>query len=308
MAKGVWRCLLSAVKSRLTGASRASDIAIAQIVLMNGLHNGVVYDWASLLADRMDEFMTLQYKKFYMPHHAIGLFLDAVCTQITPGSQPLEPQGRVAPDQPPIFYWSHLDVLAHGAEARLGTKRKKPAMPETESDSEDFDAEEEDADSDKEESADTSQVSGGCFRLAGRGGDQLPEEEVMESVGTEGSAPAITVLSSHPARVQFTPARLPETCQLAVPRSFRTVSVVTTVPVPSFGQPRVTIAMTPPRVETTTGIDSGVASIHQDGPGILASAGASMEQDVPGVPGYMQEVMMEAGALQDDLSAWLSRY
>lgn len=99
----------------------------------------------------MDEFMMLQYKKFYMPHHAIGLFLDAVCTQITPGSQPLEPQGRVAPDQPPIFYWSHLDVLAHGVEARLGTKRKKAAMSDTESD--DFDAE--DVDSDREESADS---------------------------------------------------------------------------------------------------------------------------------------------------------
>lgn len=74
------------VKSHLTGATCASDIAIAQIVLMNGLHNGVVYDWASLIADRMDKFMMLQYKKFYMPHHAIGLFLDAVRTQITLGS------------------------------------------------------------------------------------------------------------------------------------------------------------------------------------------------------------------------------
>lgn len=80
LGKGVWRCLLSVVKSRLTGASCASDIAIAQIVLMNGLRNGVAYDWASLLADRTEEFMTLQYKKFYLPHHAIGLFLDAVRT------------------------------------------------------------------------------------------------------------------------------------------------------------------------------------------------------------------------------------
>lgn len=159
-------------------------------------------------------------------------------------------------------------------------------MSETESDTEESDAEEEDADSGKEESADTSQVSGGSLRLAGRGGDQLPEEEVMESVGTEGFTIS-TVLASHQARVQFTPACLPETCQLVVPRSFGTVSVVTTVPVPSFGQPRVMIAMTPPRVETIAGIDFGVASVQQDGPGILASAGASMEHDVSGVPGYM---------------------
>lgn len=46
LAKGVWRCLLFVVKSRLIGSSRASDIAIAQIVLVNGLRNEVVYDWA----------------------------------------------------------------------------------------------------------------------------------------------------------------------------------------------------------------------------------------------------------------------
>lgn len=88
----------------------------------------------------------------------------------------------------------------------------------------------------------------------------------------------------------------------------RDINVVTTVPVPSFGQSQVTIAMTPPWVETTAGTNSGVASLQQDGLGTLASAGASMEQDVLDVPGYMQEVMMEAGALHDDLSAWLSRY
>lgn len=58
-------------------------------------------------------------------------------------------------------------------------------MSDTESDTKESDAKE-DVDSGREESADTSQVSGGSFRLAGRGGDQLPEEEVVESVGTEG--------------------------------------------------------------------------------------------------------------------------
>lgn len=50
---------MDVLKSRLMGASRASDIAMAQVLLVNGIHNGVVYDWASVLADRMEEFMTL---------------------------------------------------------------------------------------------------------------------------------------------------------------------------------------------------------------------------------------------------------
>lgn len=92
--------------------------------------------------------------------------------------------------------------------------------------------------------------------MAGRGGDQLSEEEVMELVGVEGSSPASTAPALNPARVQFTPARLPETCQLAVPHSLGTVSTVTTMPVPGFGQSRVTITMTPPRIKITLGTDS----------------------------------------------------
>ena len=47
------------VKSRLTGSSRASDISFPQVSLMNGIMNGKVYDWASVLAERMHKFMTL---------------------------------------------------------------------------------------------------------------------------------------------------------------------------------------------------------------------------------------------------------
>ena len=68
---------MDVIKSRLMGATRASDIALPQIVLMNGIMNGIVYDWATVLADRMEEFMTLQHRTFYMPYHAIGLFLEA---------------------------------------------------------------------------------------------------------------------------------------------------------------------------------------------------------------------------------------
>lgn len=98
-------------------------------------------------------------------------------------------------------------------------------------------------------------------------------------------------------QVHFTPACLPETCQLAIPRSFGTMSVVTTVLVPSFGQPRVMIAMTPPRVED----DVPEASMVHDVPDVTGQA-------VPGLPSYMQEAVAEVGALHDDLSAWLSRY
>lgn len=44
LREGVWRCLLDVLKSHLMGASRASDIAMVQVVLMNGIHNGMVYD------------------------------------------------------------------------------------------------------------------------------------------------------------------------------------------------------------------------------------------------------------------------
>ena len=50
--------------------------------MMNGLMNGRVYHWASLLAARMDEFMTLQHKTFYMPHYAIEFFLEATARVI----------------------------------------------------------------------------------------------------------------------------------------------------------------------------------------------------------------------------------
>lgn len=123
----------------------------------------------------------------------------------------------------------------------------------------------------------------------------MPEEGVVELAGIVGSTSASQV------QIHFTPARLPETCQLAMPRSFGTVSVVTTVPVPSFGQPQVTIAMTPPRVETLASADTSMAhdvpeaSMVHDVPDVTG-------QDVPGLPGYMQEAMTAAGTLHDDLT------
>ena len=52
---------MDVIKSRLTGATRASNIALPQVVFMNGIIQGMVYDWASILVDRMEKFMMLQH-------------------------------------------------------------------------------------------------------------------------------------------------------------------------------------------------------------------------------------------------------
>ena len=70
--EGQWHCLMDLVKSRFTGSSCASDISFPWIAIMNGR----VYNWATVLVEQMYEFMTLQHRTFYMPHYAIGLFLD----------------------------------------------------------------------------------------------------------------------------------------------------------------------------------------------------------------------------------------
>ena len=77
---------------------------------MNGLMNGRVYHWASLLATHMDEFMTLQHKTFYMPHYAIGFFLEATARMIPNEKLEIQPSPTV-PGEPPIMQWKHLDTL-----------------------------------------------------------------------------------------------------------------------------------------------------------------------------------------------------
>lgn len=77
---GGWQCLLDEMKSCLMGASRASDTAVPMIALMNGLRNDTVYNLATVLSDRINDFFTLKHKAFYMPFHAIGLFLNAIRT------------------------------------------------------------------------------------------------------------------------------------------------------------------------------------------------------------------------------------
>ena len=90
--------------------SQASDIALPQIVFMSGIMNNMVYDWAAVLADRMEEFMTLQHRTFFMPHHAIGLFLEAAANQLPLENFDAPPREKLANGEPPIFYWRHLDT------------------------------------------------------------------------------------------------------------------------------------------------------------------------------------------------------
>lgn len=108
--EGHWRCIIDVIKSKLTGATRASNIALPHIVFMNGTMNDMVYDWATVLANRMEEFMTLQHCTFFMPHHAIGLFLDAAVNQIPMDDFEAPPWRKLAQGEPPIFYWRHLDT------------------------------------------------------------------------------------------------------------------------------------------------------------------------------------------------------
>ena len=77
---------------------------------MNGIMQGTVYDWATVLADRMEELMTLQHRTFFMPHHAIGLFLEVVVNQVPLDDFEAPPRGKLANREPPIFYWRHLDM------------------------------------------------------------------------------------------------------------------------------------------------------------------------------------------------------
>ena len=72
----------------------------------------------------MHEFMTLQHKTFYMPHYAIGLFLDATIRMIPEDRLEAKP-GPLAPGEPPIMQWKHLDS-ATGQKGSIG--RKRPRM------------------------------------------------------------------------------------------------------------------------------------------------------------------------------------
>ena len=90
---------------------------------MNDIMNGKVYDWAFVLAECMHEFMTLQHKTFYMPHYAIGLFLDATTWMIPEDRLEARPR-PLAPGEPPIMQWKHLDTTS-GQKGTAGQKRPR---------------------------------------------------------------------------------------------------------------------------------------------------------------------------------------
>ena len=84
----------------------------------------MVYDWASVLVDRMEEFMMLQHRTFFIPHHAIGLFLEVAASQIPLDDFEAPPRGKLADGEPPIFNWRHLDtggiVVSQKRLSRIG--------------------------------------------------------------------------------------------------------------------------------------------------------------------------------------------
>lgn len=104
--EGHWQCIMDVIKSRLTRASRALDIAVAQITFMNGIMSGMVYDWATVLADRMEEFMTLPICHTML----LGFFLEATLHQILVDEFEVPPRGRLALGESPILYCRHLDT------------------------------------------------------------------------------------------------------------------------------------------------------------------------------------------------------
>ena len=67
----------------------------------------------------MYELMTLQHKTFYMPHYAIGLFFEATTRVILIDVLEAKP-GPLAPGEPSILQWRHLDTL--GTKITVGHK------------------------------------------------------------------------------------------------------------------------------------------------------------------------------------------
>lgn len=112
------------LKSKLTAASRASNVAIWMLSVMYGLSNGKIYNWGRALSSRVTEAMLLKHKTLYVPHHIIALFLEALRTQVA-----LENRGgfvassRVEPYKPAMYYWLHLDTFT--VVATETTPRKK---------------------------------------------------------------------------------------------------------------------------------------------------------------------------------------
>lgn len=119
--EGQWHCIMDVVKSQLIGSSCASDISFLQVSLMNDIMNDKVYDWAAILAEWMHEFMTLQHRTFYMPHYAIGLFLDATAQAIPVDRLEVKPS-PLALGKPPIMQWRHLDIVS-GQRSTVGHNR-----------------------------------------------------------------------------------------------------------------------------------------------------------------------------------------
>lgn len=224
VAPGEWRCLMDIVKSRLTGASRASDIALTHLIFMNGIRNGTVYDWASVMAERLYEFMTLQHRTFYMPHIAIGLFLNAAREQIL--AEKLRPQPvDIATGEPLIFHWRHLDA----GGVQTGSKRKRQVLSESEG---------ENVDSGQEESSEDLEEEEGSESVAVGDSDTLDTEVPSESAFAP-TPPS----ESAPPLVLFTPPVPSATVAAGTSVPFGTT--LEAVPMPRFGELRPPVVLHP---------------------------------------------------------------
>lgn len=215
--EGHWRCIMDVIKSRLTGATRASDIALPQVVFMNGIMQGMVYDWASVLADRMEDFMTFQHHTLFMPHHAIGLFLEAAASQIPLDDFEAPPMGKLAAEEPPIFNWRHLDT-GGTIDSQKRVFRGLDASGDTDSGREDT-SESDGTESVEEEESTSTEVGG---EAAGSGSTFFTPPQLSTSAHLTTSTTVIPPFSQRHAPVMTTTPTVakvvPRTVTEMVPR------------------------------------------------------------------------------------------
>lgn len=169
-----WRCVLDIIKSKLTVASRASDVAIWMLRLMHGLSNGKIYNWGRVLSSRVKEAMLLKHKTLYVPHHLIALFLEALRTQVA-----LENRGgfvassRVEPYKPAMHYWLHLDTFTVTTKTTPRKKARQELAGSLEDGGEEDNNSEEEVETGEEETyISSSEEDEGEFRMEPMGMEQ----------------------------------------------------------------------------------------------------------------------------------------
>lgn len=162
------------------------------------------------------DFLKLEHKTFYMCHHAISLFLDAVCLQVPPKMWgTFEPRGRVEPNKPSMYYYAHMDTL--GDTTQPAKRRKLDVSVKVEEDSSMEDSEEAE-ETEEQESGDEG------FRMAPHTtGEEEGEAESQQQEGEEEEQHGGLQAQWKSTRVKFTPSKLPPSAHL-VPQEALTVA------------------------------------------------------------------------------------